>query len=213
MPVESALRELEQRAAELQDSGEEFFRVMADAAPIMIWMAGTDTLCTFVNRAFLAFSGRTMQQELGHGWAEGVHPMDVMRCSQTYLTAFLARRPFQTQFRLRRHDGEYLWTLDSGVPFYSRDGVFAGFIGSGIGIHDWIMASTPEPAGRVPLSEQEKRVLVLIANGKSTKQVAAALGISFKTADSYRSKIMEKLDIHDTATLVRYAVRNQLVEP
>lgn len=222
MPVQTEcdltqeLRALQQRVAELeseQRASEELFRVMADASPVMMWMSGPDSLCNFFNKLWLTFRGRTMEQELGNGWAEGVHPEDVDHCLQRYIAAFQARQPFQMQYRLRRHDGEYRWILDSGVPFYAPGGAFAGYIGSAVDIQDSKAFAAPVPTGRIPLTEREKQVLVLIADGKSTKEVAAALGISYKTADSHRSKIMEKLDIHETATLVRYAVRHKLVSP
>jgi PAS domain S-box-containing protein len=207
---------LEAEAAEFRNrrrqENEELFRHMADAAPVMMWMSGTDMLCTFFNKPWLAFRGRTMEQELGNGWAEGVHPEDRDRCMATYVAAFTAHNEFQMEYRLQRADGEYRWILDSGVPRYEPDGAFAGYIGSGVDIHEKKAASLGA-AERIPLTEREKQVLVLIAEGNSTKEVAAMLGISYKTADSHRSKIMEKLDVHETASLVRYAIRHNLVKP
>lgn len=113
------LRESEQR-----------FRAMADAAPVMIWLAGTGKLCTFFNRTWLAYTGRTMNQEVGNGWTEGVHPADFDRCLRIYGDAFDARREFAMEYRLRRHDGEYRCILDSGAPRFAADGAFLGYIGS-----------------------------------------------------------------------------------
>jgi PAS domain S-box-containing protein len=93
-------------------------------------MAGTDKLCTFFNKPWLDFTGRSTEQELGNGWAEGVHPDDLQNCSQVYNRAFDARQPFVMQYRLRRHDGEYRWLSDQGVPRYDAQGVFVGYIGS-----------------------------------------------------------------------------------
>jgi PAS domain S-box-containing protein len=106
------------------------FLLLANSAPVLIWTSGPDKLCTFFNQSWLEFTGRTMEQELGNGWAEGVHPNDLAPCLKTYEEAFDARRPFTMEYRLRRHDGEYRWVSDHGVPRYDAQKVFAGYIGS-----------------------------------------------------------------------------------
>src|SRR5947207_1261522 len=93
-------------------------------------MSGPDKLCNFFSKPWLEFTGRTMQQELGDGWAEGVHVDDIEKCLQTYVAAFDARQPFVMEYRLRRHDGEYRWISDNGVPRYDAQKNFAGYIGS-----------------------------------------------------------------------------------
>ncbi len=115
---------------------EERFRYMADSAPVMIWVAGPDKLFTFFNKTWLDFTGRAMEQELGNGWASGVHPEDLHRCYETFCSAFDARRNFHVEWRLRRADGEYRWLLCSGVPRFAPGGIFAGYIGSDIDITD-----------------------------------------------------------------------------
>ncbi|HYX52067.1 MAG TPA: PAS domain S-box protein, partial [Candidatus Limnocylindrales bacterium] len=120
-----ALRESEKR-----------FRVIANAAPVMIWISGTDKLCNYFNDPWLKFTGRTLEAETGNGWADGVHPDDISSCMQTYLGAFDGRESFQMQYRLRRHDGQYRWVLHNGVPRFSDDGYFAGYFGSCIDITD-----------------------------------------------------------------------------
>jgi PAS domain S-box-containing protein len=127
------LEERRQTGMALRES-EERFRVMADTAPVMIWRAGTGGFCDFFNQPWLSFTGRTIEQELGNGWAEGVHPDDLERCLETYHDAFGTRRAFRMEYRLRRRDGEYRWILDSGVPRFGPDGHFAGYIGSCIDI-------------------------------------------------------------------------------
>src|SRR6266480_498472 len=117
--AEGALRESEER-----------FRIVADSAPVLIWMSGLDKLCTFFNKPWLDFTGRSLEQEMGNGWVEGVHPDDLQRCLKIYTEAFEARQPFVMQYRLRRHDGEYRWISDSGVPRYDAQKNFAGYIGS-----------------------------------------------------------------------------------
>jgi PAS domain S-box-containing protein len=115
---------------------EKRFRLMADAAPVMIWMSGTDQLCTWFNKPWLDFAGRPIEQELGNGWTEGVHADDFNRCVKTYSSAFEVRKPFSMEYRLKRHDGEYRWLLDNGVPLYGTHGEFFGYIGSCIDISE-----------------------------------------------------------------------------
>jgi PAS domain S-box-containing protein len=103
-------------------------------------MAGRDAMCTFFNKSWLEFSGRSMGEELGVGWTEGVHPEDFEHCMRTYMEAFNSRRPFEMEYRLRRYDGEYRWILDRGVPRTTPAGEFAGHIGSCIDITDRIEA-------------------------------------------------------------------------
>jgi two-component system, LuxR family, sensor kinase FixL len=110
------------------------FRTVADAAPVLIWMSGPDKLCTFFNKGWLDFTGRSLEQELGNGWAEGVHREDFDRCLDIYGNSFDARQSFTMEYRLRRNDGEYRWVLDSGTPHFADDGTFLGYIGSCIDI-------------------------------------------------------------------------------
>jgi len=119
----------------LQES-EERFRTMANTAPVMLWMSGPDKLCTFFNQGWLAFTGRTQEQESGNGWAEGVHPDDLNQCLEIYRSAFDARQPFEMEYRLRRHDGEYRWVFDAGAPRTAQNGEFLGYIGSALDITD-----------------------------------------------------------------------------
>ena len=106
------------------------FRMMADAAPVMIWMAGTDSHHDFFNTRWLEFTGRPLEDELGTGWLAGVHRDDVDQCLEGYVAAFNERRPFRVEYRLRRHDGEYRSILDTGVARRTADDVFGGYVGS-----------------------------------------------------------------------------------
>jgi two-component system, cell cycle sensor histidine kinase and response regulator CckA len=105
-------------------------RLFADAAPVMIWTSGRNKLCVYVNKAWLEFTGKSIDQEVGTPWTEGVHPDDLAKCESIYTSSFEERKAFKTEYRLRRWDGEYRWIIDHGAPWYLPDGTFAGFIGS-----------------------------------------------------------------------------------
>ncbi len=124
------------RAEEAVRESEQRFRLVADTAPVLIWMSGTDKLCTYFNKPWLDFTGRSMEAELGSGWAQDVHPDDRQQCLDTYQQSFDRREKFRTEYRLRRHDGEYRWVLDIGVPRFNRDRSFAGYIGIAIDATD-----------------------------------------------------------------------------
>jgi PAS domain S-box-containing protein len=117
--VQQALRESEAR-----------FRNMADTAPVMIWVCGVDKECTYLNKQWVDFTGRKMEEELGNGWLQGVHPEDSHRAFEIYATSFDERKSFEMEYRLRRHDGEYRWIIDAGAPRFSPDGAFLGYIGT-----------------------------------------------------------------------------------
>jgi PAS domain S-box-containing protein len=108
---------------------EQHFRTLADNGTALIWTSGLDRLCTYFNAPWLRFTGRALEQELGNGWTEGVHPEDFDLCLQTYVTAFDQRQAFSMDYRLRHASGEYRWIRDDGVPRYDSEGSFIGYIG------------------------------------------------------------------------------------
>ncbi|MFP2905464.1 ATP-binding protein [Pyxidicoccus sp. 3LFB2] len=112
------------------------YRALVEHHPTMIWRAGLDAKCDYFNETWLDFTGRTMEQELGNGWAEGVHPEDFDRCLKIFLDNFGRRQAFEMEYRLRRHDGVYRYLFDRGVPFWDEQGEFAGFIGSCVDVHE-----------------------------------------------------------------------------
>jgi PAS domain S-box-containing protein len=124
------------RAEEARWESETRFRVMADAAPILIWMSARDARVEWFNQQWLQFTGRTLLEELGDGWQASVHPDDLSEFVARYREAFDARRPFILEYRLRRHDGQYRWLRDTGVPRHAPDGSFLGYVGSCVDVTD-----------------------------------------------------------------------------
>ena len=186
--------------AQLRES-EERFRIVADAAPVLIWMSGVDKLCTFFNKTWLEFTGHSLEQEMGNGWAEGVHPNDLQRCLETYTQAFDARKPFVMQYRLRRHDGEYRWLSDEGVPRYDAQGRFSGYIGSCVDVTELMKKEEA-------LREFEERV-VLAAE-------AAHLGVwemDTATDELWMSDSARALFQFDSETRVDHAAVQDRVHP
>jgi PAS domain S-box-containing protein len=116
------------------------YRLLVESSPVMIWRSGLDAKCDYFNETWLAFSGRTFEQELGDGWVEGVHPDDLDRCVGTYLDHFARRAAFEMEYRLRRHDGVYRYIFDRGVPFLDESGAFGGFIGSCVDVDERVQA-------------------------------------------------------------------------
>jgi PAS domain S-box-containing protein len=141
---------------------EERFRLVANTAPVLIWMSGTDKLCTFFNQGWLDFTGRSLEQEMGKGWVSRVHPDDLERCLRIYSGAFDARVEFEMEYRLRRYDLKYRWFVDRGVPRFESDGVFCGYIGSCVDITDRKLTqeSLEELSGRLITAQEEERTRI-----------------------------------------------------
>ena len=166
---EKVLRESEKR-----------FRLVADTAPVLIWMAGADKLCTFFNKGWLSFTGRSVQDELGDGWASGVNPDDLQRCIQIYNSSFDARVDFEMEYRLRRFDGVYRWIVDYGVPRFESDGKFCGYIGSCVDITERKSAAESLQAltGRLIHAQDEERTRIARELHDDFSQRLGILGIN-----------------------------------
>ena len=123
-------------ARETARESEERFRLIANTAPVMIWMSDVDKQVTYVNQRWLDFTGWPPNVVPGHQWIELIHPDDVERCGDVYVKAFDQREPFQVEHRLRRHDGEYRWTVSVGVPRYGTDRSFIGYAGTAVDVTD-----------------------------------------------------------------------------
>lgn len=114
----------------------EQYQLIVDSSPNMIWRADLSTGCNYFNKTWLNFTGRTMEEEYGFGWAAGVYPDDLDRCVKIFLDNFKLQRPFEMDYRLKRYDGQYRWINDRGVPFYDKNNIFIGFIGSCMDVTD-----------------------------------------------------------------------------
>ncbi|HLX30524.1 MAG TPA: PAS domain-containing sensor histidine kinase [Casimicrobiaceae bacterium] len=166
------------------------YRLLVQNSPVMIWRSGRDAKCDYFNETWLAFTGRTLEQEMGNGWAEGVHPDDMDRCVAHYLDHFHRHRPFEMEYRLRRYDDTYRWIFDRGVPFSDDTGTFAGFIGSCVDVHERRMAQEAQQQhNREQLAlarDFEKWILAIVShdirNPLQSIQMAA-LGLQMAVED------------------------------
>ncbi len=147
------------RAEQAIRESEERFRLVANTAPVLIWMSGPDKLCTYFNQPWLDFTGRSIEQELGNGWAESVHSEDLAECMSTYTKAFDQRKSFKMEYRLKRHDGEYRWVFDTGLPRFHADDSFVGYIGSCIDVTDRKLAeeTLAGVSGRLIEAQEQER--------------------------------------------------------
>lgn len=141
------------------EESEARFRSLADSAPVLIWMAGLDKKCDYFNKGWLDFTGRSLEQEIGDGWTDRVHPDDLARCVGTFSSSFDVKERFEIEYRLQRFDGEYRWILDIGVPRFLPDGTFVGYVGSCFDIHE-----SREFAARIQESENRFKLATKAAN-------------------------------------------------
>jgi PAS domain S-box-containing protein len=141
------------------EESERRFKTVADSAPVMIWMSGTDKLCYFFNKAWLQFTGRTLEEESGNGWVEGVHPEDFRRCLDVYFDSFDQQEEFFMEYRLKMHDGNYHWISSNGVPRFDSRGEFLGYIGACMDIEE-------QKRRNEQLSKSEARLRIAALSGE-----------------------------------------------
>lgn len=156
------------RAEETLRESEQRFRLVADTAPVLIWMSGTDKCCTYFNKTWLDFTGRSLESELGNGWLEGVYSDDFQRCLDTYTQSFDRRENFRMEYRLRHHDGEYRWILDVGVPRFTEHGSFAGYIGICVDDNDRKRAQEAAFRHTAIVESSEDAIIATDVSGKVT---------------------------------------------
>lgn len=189
------------RAERSLSESERRFQTMADAAPVMIWVSGLDKRFTFFNQAWISFTGRTMERELGEGWSEGVHRDDLTKCLESYSRAFDARERVSMQYRLRRHDGDYRWITEEGVPRHNASGDFRGYVGVCVDITDLLKKDRA-------LHDFEERVTLAAE--------AAHLGVWELNTTTYQVWLSDKareLFEFDAGTEITHAILQSRVHP
>jgi PAS domain S-box-containing protein len=177
---------------------EERFRRMADAAPVMIWTSDLNKKTTYVNKRWLEYAGKTLEQQLGFGWLEIIHPDDRPRLMETYETGFNSRTTYHIEYRVRRHDGSYGWLLDTGTPRFDADGTFAGYIGSCVDITELKQAQDAQRATEA--AERDQRVLA-----EALRDSAAALNSTLNTnevLDRILEQVARVLPVSDSITVM-----------
>ncbi|MFZ5974961.1 MAG: sensor domain-containing diguanylate cyclase [Bacillota bacterium] len=196
---------------------DEQYRIIVESSPNMIWRSGKDALCDYFNTTWLNFTGRTMEQEIGNGWAEGVHPDDFDRCLKIYLEAFEQRKPFEMEYRLRRHDGQWRWIKDRGVPYYV-DNAFAGFIGSCMDVNENVegqkLLNMAQKDGLTGINNRQYFELLASEEVKKARRFAQSLCLvmmdidRFKTVnDKYGHQAGDKV-LKETARLLKQSIRD-----
>ena len=113
------------------------FQVMADSVPVLMWRSGPDQSRGYFNKTWLAFTGRTVEDERGEGWAQGIHPEDYHQCLEAYRVACGNQEPFSREYRLRHVSGEFRWVWEVGVPVVGSDGDLLGYCGTCTDITHW----------------------------------------------------------------------------
>ena len=194
------LEERRSRAA-LHES-EVRFRNVADTAPVLIWMSDTNKQYTFFNKGWLDFTGRTMQQECGDGWFEGVHAEDLGSCLEVYGKAFDARQPFAMEYRLRRNYGDYRWVLDIGTPRFEA-AMFLGYIGSCIDITERRQAELDHQLQSTELARVGRLALMGELAASLAHEVNNPLGAMVTNASVGQRLIAHgKIDVEDLKDLL-----------
>jgi len=191
MVLATVSEEHEQAAQEVRES-ELRFRLVSNTAPVMIWVTGSDKLCTYVNQRWLEFTGRPLEAELGYGWTEVIHKEDFERCVKTYSQAVDDQQSYGMEYRARRHDGEYRWILDTGVPRFNPGGSFAGFIGSCLDITDRKLAeeALATVGRRLIEAHEEERTWIARELHDDIAQRIALVSTELQQYDPHRADAM-----------------------
>ncbi len=180
---------------------------IVEQSPLMIWRCDTAAQCNYFNDRWLVFTGRTSEEERGDGWTAGVHPDDLKRVMDIFLTAFREQRPFEMEYRLRRHDGVYRWIYDNGTPYTLASGKFAGYIGSCIDVTDRVSAlqkaTDAEKRYRALFDQATDYFMVIDPNGDNGPVIfdvnEAACNLHGYTRDEFIGLPLRALDNRESA--------------
>jgi len=185
-------------------SSRDYYLKLFDDFPALVWRAGTDMLCDYFNQEWMAFTGRSLETEIGNGWADGIHSEDMERCLKKYTESFAARKSFMMDYRLRYHDGSYRWIRDFGQPIHTLEGKFAGYLGACFDLNE-----LKESQDKVHAILREKDLLLRethhrIKNNMAT--ISALLGMqasgaqdqhSFMAFEEARTRIQGMMRLYD----------------
>ena len=166
------------------------YKIIVESAPNLIWRSGLDAKCYYFNKTWLDFTGRTFEQEYGNGWAEGVHPEDFDRCLKIYLENFENRTAFEMEYRLLRHDGEYRWLNDRGVPAVDENGEFTGFIGSCLDVSEkvegFILKEMAQKDGLTGIFSRQYLMSLFKYEFELAKRNGSKLSVSMMDIDKFK---------------------------
>jgi two-component system CheB/CheR fusion protein len=197
-----------QKISDLSVSAEEYLKIMAESAPVMMWIAGLDKGYNYFNKSWQNFTGKTIEEGIGDSWNKMIHPDDVQKVVSVYKTHFDKQEPFKIEYRLQKHDGEYHWILNNGVPRYDEDGNFAGYIGFCIDIseikeleerrNNFISAVSHEI--KTPLTAMKVYIQILedVLKNKNEPQINELVSQISKQANRFTLLVKNLLDISKT---------------
>ncbi|MHB1456609.1 MAG: sensor domain-containing diguanylate cyclase [Armatimonadota bacterium] len=166
------------------------YKIIVETAPNLIWRSGLDAMCYYFNKTWLDFTGRSFEQEYGDGWADGVHPDDLDRCVNIYMENFNKRTSFEMEYRLLRHDGEWRWINDRGVPVFDENGEFTGFVGSCLDttekVEGSLLKEMAQKDGLTGIFNRQYLTSLLEYEFESAKQNASNLSVAMMDIDKFK---------------------------
>jgi PAS domain S-box-containing protein len=193
-----------------KDSAIEQLRLVVETIPAMVWTASPEGCVDYVNDCWLEYIGQSRDEFERRGWEALLHPEDRERSEIHWRATIGAGTQSEIEHRVRRADGEYRWLLARAVPLRDEDGNIVKWYGAVVDIEEKKRAL--QEVHRLELSRRECEVLRFVAEGKTSKEIAAIVGVKPSTIDTYRSRIMLKLGIDSVPCLVRFAIRHGVIK-